>query len=132
MTKEERAEFYENEMLKAIKKYNWMLWAHIDWAALPYSKRTAYDYNLHQLQTIKEEFETNRSAGRSYLLQKWLDSDNATLQIAAMKIIADEETYKKLNQQSVDHTTKGEKVQINPQSYLDFIKDQFQSLKEDE
>jgi hypothetical protein len=31
-----------------------------------------------------------------------------------------------------DHTTKGEKIDLNPQGYLDFIKEQFQSLKEDE
>lgn len=89
---------YEAEMIAAIQKHKWMRWAHIDWAVLSYSKRTAYDHNLHISHSIKEQLEQNRSKGVNYLIQKWLDSDNATLQIAAMRIIADDDDRARLNQ----------------------------------
>ena len=107
-----KASKYETEMQKAIKKHKWMRWSHIDWDALSFSRRTAYDYALHESHTIKSQFEDNRSKGVNYLLQKWMASDNATLQIAAMRIIADEEDRQRLNQQYVDHTSKGEKITL--------------------
>lgn len=93
---------YETEMIKAVKKFNWMRWAHIDWSALSFSRATAYNYNLDKLDTIKAAFEQNRSKGTNYLLQKWINSDNATLQIAAFKIIAEGDDHKRLNQQYVE------------------------------
>jgi hypothetical protein len=101
---------YEDELLKFISKNKIMSWSHIIWGSLSFSKRTAYNFELHNLQTIKDAFEINRSAGMNYLLQKWIVSDNATLQIAAMRIIADTETHQKLNQSYVDHTSKGDKL----------------------
>ncbi len=103
---------YENEMCASIKKHNWMRWAHIDWGALSYSRRTAYEHGLHESHAIRSIFEDNRSAGVNYLLQKWIKSDNATLQIAAMRIMAEEEDRQRLNQQYVDHTSQGDKLNI--------------------
>ena len=103
---------YEKELNAAITKHKWMRWSHIDWDALSFSRRTAYDYGLHELHTIKGAFEDNRSKGTNYLLQKWMKSDNPTLQIAAMRIIAEEEDRQRLNQQYIDHTTQGEKINL--------------------
>jgi hypothetical protein len=105
-----KTEEYEKELCKAIQKHNWMRWSHIEWDALSYSRRTAYDHNLHESHIIKSEFETNRNRGVNYLLKKWMESDNATLQIAAMRIIATEEDRQRLNQQYIDHTTAGEAI----------------------
>lgn len=105
-----KSEQYEKELIEAIQKHNWMRWSHIDWNALSFSQRTAYTYELQESQTIKETFEQNRSRGVNYLLQKWMNSDNATLQIAAMRIIADDEDRQRLNQQYVDHTSKGGEI----------------------
>lgn len=105
-----KAEKYEAELNAAIVKHKWMRWSHIDWEALSFSRRTAYEHDLHESHTIKSSFEDNRSKGTNYLLQKWMNSDNATLQIAAMRIIADEEDRQRLNQQYVDHTTGGDKI----------------------
>ena len=109
---EDRAKKYENELIAAIKKYKWMQWAHIDWEALSFKRATAYNHKIEQLDTIKNAFEYNRSKAVNYLLQKWINSDNSTLQIAAMRICADEETRQKLNQQYIDHTSKGEAIKI--------------------
>ena len=97
---------YEEQLIAAIKKFKWMRWSHIDWDGVNFSRRTAYEHKLHELHTIKDTFDYNRSKGVNYLLQKWMKSDNATLQIAAMRIIADEDDRQKLNQQYVDHSNK--------------------------
>ena len=98
----ENATEYENELLETIKKQNWMRWAHIDWCVLSFSRKTAYNHKLHELHTIKEAFEQNRSRGVNYLLQKWMNSDNATLQIAAFKIVSESDDHKRLNQAYVE------------------------------
>lgn len=96
---------HEQEMINAIKKHNWMRWSHIDWNALPYGRATAYNHKLEKLDTIKAAFEQNRSSATNYLLQRWINSDNATLQIAAFKIVADSDDHKRLNQTYVDQKT---------------------------
>jgi len=93
---------YETELLETIKKQNWMRWAHIDWCILSFSRATAYNHNLDKLDTIKSAFEQNRSRGVNYLLQKWMNSDNATLQIAAFKIVSESDDHKRLNQAYVE------------------------------
>lgn len=101
MTKDDK---YEKQLIAAIKKYQWMRWSHIDWDALSFSRGTAYNHNLNKLDPIKEAFEQNRSKGVNYLLKKWIESDNATLQIAAMRLIAEEDDRKRLNQQYMEHS----------------------------
>lgn len=105
-----KSEQYEKELIDAIQRHNWMRWSHIDWSALSFSRATSYNHELEKLDTIKEAFDMNRSKGVNYLLQKWMNSDNATLQIAAMRIIADEEDRQRLNQQYIDHTSKGGEI----------------------
>ena len=94
---------HEIEFIEAIKKYQWMRWSHVDWQALSFSRATAYNHKLDKLDTIKETFEQNRSQATNYLLQKWIQSDNATLQIAAFKIVADSDDHKRLNQTYVEN-----------------------------
>jgi hypothetical protein len=117
---------YELELIKTIEKNKWMRWAHIDWLALSFSRATAYNHALDKLDTIKAAFEQNRSKATNYLLQKWIQSDNATLQIAAFKIIAEEEDHKRLNQTYVEQKNKN--VDLSGMS-TEEIKD---LLKEDE
>ena len=105
-----KSEQYEKELIEAIQKHNWMRWSHIDWNALSMGRTTAYAYKLNDSDSVKETFEINRSKGVNYLLQKWITSDNSTLQIAAMRIIADEEDRQRLNQQYIDHTSKGGEI----------------------
>ena len=126
MAKEKNENKYEIELIETIHKHKWMRWSHIDWTALSFSRKTAYNYNLHELHAIKEAFEQNRSKATNYLLQKWIQSDNATLQIAAFKIIADSDDHKRLNQTYIDQ--KNENVDLSGLS-TEEIKE---LLKEDE
>ena len=75
------------------------------------SRATAYNHNLDKLDSIKEALYSNRRKGVSSLLAKWLASDNATLQLAAMRMICDTEEHRSLNQNYTDLTSKGEKIE---------------------
>jgi hypothetical protein len=76
------------------------------------SRATAYNHNLDKLDSIKEALYSNKRKGVSSLLAKWLASDNATLQLAAMRMICDQEEHRSLNQNYSDITTKGEKIEV--------------------
>ena len=106
----ERQKQYEETLIGFIEKYKICRWSHIDWQYLGFSRSTAYEYDLDKLDTIKGKLEENRQSVVNYLLQKWIKSDNATLQIAAMRIVAEEEDRQRLNQQYIDHTSKNEKI----------------------
>lgn len=110
--KNESTILYEKELLEAIKRFKWMQWRHIDYNALSFSRATAYNHGLYELDTIKGAFAENRSTAVNYLLQKWISSNNPTLQIAAMRIVADEEDRQRLNQQYIDHTTKNKEIKF--------------------
>ena len=110
----DKARKYEAEMLRAIKKHKIMRFEHAFGGFVTFSKTTAYLHKLNESDDIKEALLENRNRGVTSLLKKWIDSDNATLQIAAMRMIADDDDRQRLNQQYVDHSTKGEKINIPP------------------
>ena len=101
----EKQKAYEKELLKIIKERKIMFFSHA-FAYTSFSAATAYNHNLEKLDTIKEALAKNRASGVTYMLNKWIGSDNATLQIAAMRIIADEEIRRSLNQQYIEQTIK--------------------------
>ena len=109
----ERQQKYEAELLKLIKQKKWMRYGHIDWTALSFSMRTAYEYELQELQSIKDALAFNRSKAVDYMLQKWIAGDNATLQIAAMKIVADDNDRMKLIQQQIDTTITDKRKSVD-------------------
>tara|TARA_R110000851_G_C12971931_1_gene555383 strand:+ start:160 stop:558 length:399 start_codon:yes stop_codon:yes gene_type:complete len=67
-------------------------------ALLPMSKTTFYDFfkvDSDELNTLKGLLEHNRVEIKSSMRSKWYKSENATLQVALMKIIAtDEEAHR--------------------------------------
>lgn len=107
-----KAEKYKKELLEAIKKHKLMRFDHAFGGFVSFSRRTAYDYGLHELHDIKEALFQNRSKGVNYLIQKWINSDNATLQVAAMRMICESEDHQRLNQQYTDVTSGGKEIKI--------------------
>ena len=101
----EKQKAYEKELLKIIKERKIMFFSHA-FAYTSFSAATAYNHNLEKLDSIKEALSKNRASGVTYMLNKWIGSDNATLQIAAMRIIADEDIRRSLNQQYIEQTIK--------------------------
>jgi 16S rRNA A1518/A1519 N6-dimethyltransferase RsmA/KsgA/DIM1 with predicted DNA glycosylase/AP lyase activity len=76
------------------------------------TRATAYNLELDKFDTIKEAIQSNKRKGVTSMLAKWVKSENATLQIAAMRLLSDNEERQMLNQQYIDHTTKGEKIHM--------------------
>ncbi len=67
---------------------------------LPISKKTFYEYypvQSDELHAIKEILDNNRIDTKSKMYNKWFDSDNATLQVALMKLIGNDEESHRLN-----------------------------------
>jgi len=104
---------YEKELLKVIKEKKIAFFDHC-FGFTSFSRRTAYEHKLHESHDIKNAINQNRVTAKNYMLNKWIASDNATLQVAAMRLLSDSEEHQKLNQSYIDHTTKREKLLFNP------------------
>jgi hypothetical protein len=69
---------------------------------------TLYEWELEKSEDIKRELSKNKFLSKKKMRCKWEESDNATLQIAAYKLIADKEEIEALTINKVDATLKGE------------------------
>jgi hypothetical protein len=101
---------HEIGILAAIEKYPIFSFKDIFVYYKSCSRATAYNHNLDKLDSIKEALCSNKRKGVSTMLSKWIVSPNATLQLAAMKMICDPEEHKKLQQNYTDVTTGGESI----------------------
>lgn len=79
-------------------------------AYLPCSSRTFYNHDLHNMQELKDLVATNRIITKRKLQRNWEQSENATLQMGLMKMIASIEERQRLSQTYNDVTTKGESL----------------------
>lgn len=104
-----KAKKYEKELLKVIKEKKIAFFDHC-FGFTSFSRTTGYEYKLNDSDAIKNAINQNRVNAKNYMLNKWIDSDNPTLQISAMRLLSDSEEHKKLNQYYTDHTTKGESI----------------------
>jgi hypothetical protein len=66
-------------------------------AFLPCSKETFYNHKLHESDAIKKAVEEMRVSKKTKMLSNWINSDTPSLQIAAMKMIAEEHEAHRLN-----------------------------------
>lgn len=74
------------------------------------TRSTAYLHNLDKSDNIKEAIYSNKRRGATTLLSKWLVSENPTLQLAAMRLVADDDERKKLSINHTDVTTNGKEI----------------------
>jgi len=105
---------HEKGILEAIEKHPIFSFKDIFVYYKACSRATAYNHGLDKLDSIKEAIYSNRRRGVSTMLSKWLTSQNATLQLAAMKMICEPEEHKKLQQNYTDITTKDESINVDP------------------
>ena len=89
---------HEQGILEAIQKYPIFCFNDIFVYYEACSRATAYNHNLDKLDSIKEAIYKNRRKGVTSLKAKWLKSENATLQLAAMRLICDADEHRALNQ----------------------------------
>lgn len=66
---------------------------------------------------IKTLLDSNRASAKVSMRKKWIDSDNATLQVALMKLIATDEEAHRLNGTKQEHKLSGE-VNIKPKEWI--------------
>lgn len=106
---DEKSKKYEAELLNVIKEKKIAFLDHC-FAFVSFSRATAYNHELEKLDTIKDAIDNNRISAKNYMLNKWIQSDNPTLQISAMRLLSTDEEHKKLNQSYIDQKTehKGE------------------------
>jgi hypothetical protein len=99
-------------------------------AFLPIAKKTFYEYfpiDSNESNELKEMLETNRIEIKSSMRSKWYKSNNATLQMALMKLICTDDERKKLSMNHTDITTNGKDVTT---PYKDWTDEQLKSALE--
>jgi hypothetical protein len=110
---------YKAELLDVIRRHKIAFFDHAFGFTTSFKRSTAYNHGLDKLDDIKDAIAQNRVKAKTYMLNKWIESDNPTLQLAAYRLCADPEEHQKLNQQYIDHTSKGEKIQPAPIVFYD-------------
>ena len=89
---------HEKGILEAIQKHPIFCFNDIFVYYTACVRSTAYEHNLDKSDIIKEAIYKNRRKGVTSLKAKWLKSENATLQLAAMRLICDADEHRALNQ----------------------------------
>jgi hypothetical protein len=92
----------KKKALAAIKKEKLTKIGDIE-AFLPVGRRTFYDHKLHEDPDILEALETVAKGKKVRMRNKWEDSDSPALQIAAFKLMADEDELERLSQTTQNH-----------------------------
>lgn len=80
---------------------------------LPCGKSAFYEHfpaESEKMEAIKEKIEVNRVTIKVNIRKKLLDSNKAAELLALYRLICTEDEHKLLNQQYVDHTSKGKKL----------------------
>jgi len=102
----------EQKAIKAIKKENLIFIEEVV-SFLPCSKPTFYEHKLNELDSIKDLLDNNKASIKTGLRNKWYKSDNATVQIALMRLVCSDAERRKL---AVNYNElsgpEGEKMQI--------------------
>lgn len=101
-------EQHEADILKVIIKNKIMRIDHIFSHYVDLKSSQFYNLELEKSESIKEAIKINKSKAVSYMLNKWVGSNNATLQISAFKVLCEDEDRKKLSMQFVESENKHE------------------------
>lgn len=98
-------------ILNVIEQHHIMFLNHIFGYYKELSRSSFYNLGLDKLDTIKTAIIDNRSRATGFMINKWIGSENPTLNIAAYKLICTEEERQKLakDYSSVELTGKNGK-----------------------
>ena len=64
---------------------------------LPISKKTFYLWKLHECDDIKNALQKSKISAKAKLRKNWMASENATLNVALYKLIADDDEHRRLS-----------------------------------
>ena len=96
------------------------------------STPTLYEFfpvESNEFNTIKSELELNKIAAKPKMRNKWEESDNPTLQIAAFKLIATDEEQQALSTSYQKNEHSGE-IKTNPDTIRVIIENERSNDKE--
>lgn len=115
---------HEKGILEAIQKYPIFCFNDIFVYYEGCCRATAYNHGLDNLDSIKEAIYMNRRKNVTSLKAKWLKSENATLQLAVMRMICDPEEHKTLNQNYTDVSLNANvnSSQMSQEEFLENLK----------
>ncbi len=105
--------------LEKIKKHNLFFIEDVV-AYIPISKTTFYEYYPNESDDYKkivEALDENRVSTKVKMRKKWNDSENPTLQIGLMKLIANDQEAHRLNGTKTEVKVEG-KVSISPKEWV--------------
>jgi hypothetical protein len=113
-------ETIEKEAIEVIRKEKLTFFTDLQ-IYLEASLATLYNHELEKLESIKRELAINRLSKKKKLRGKWEDSDNPALQIAAYKLMADEDELVKLTSNKHEVTGKdGGPIQTQNKHVVEF------------
>lgn len=96
---------------------------------LPCSQSTFYDHKLEQSEDIKSALEENRVLQKHKMRANWINGDNSTLQLAAYKLLSNDDEIKKLSMQHTDVTSDGKQIGLTPEQVAEKINTALKVLK---
>lgn len=105
-------EQHEKEIVDIISKHKVMKIQHIFQHYFDLKSAQFYNLELEKSESIKEAINLNRTKAVSYMINKWIDSENPTLQISAFKVLCDDDERKKLSMQFMESENKHELKQF--------------------
>jgi len=82
---------------------------------IPCSKPTFYEHfpiDSNELNELKELIEKNKLKIKYRLRSKWENMEAPALQLSLYKLLANSDEIRALSMQSIDHTSKGESINI--------------------
>lgn len=98
-------ESLEKLSIEAIQRYKLFFIDDII-AYLPCSRATFYNHGLDKLDTIKDALTQVRTEIKVSMRSKWYKSDNPTLQMGLMKLIASPDELRQLSMNHVESVNK--------------------------
>lgn len=116
----DRAKIYETA-LEAIKANNLFFIEDIV-AWLPCSKPTFYEFfpvDSNEFNTLKDLLDTNKIRTKSAIRSKLFKGEKAAELLSLYRLICTNEERQMLNQQYIDHTSKGEQLKGFEMIYTD-------------
>lgn len=105
-------EQHEEAILEIVIKQKIMRIQHIFSHYTDLRSAQFYNLELDKSESIKEAISKNKTKAVSYMLNKWIGSENPTLQISAFKVLCDDDERKKLSMHFVESENKHELKQF--------------------
>lgn len=111
----------KEKAIKAIKEHN-LLFIEDICAYIGISVPCFYDHfnkDSNDYKDLRYMLDENKITVKTKIRKKWLDADRDTGLMALYKLCSTPEEHKKLQQNYTDHTTDGEKININPKKWTE-------------